>query len=97
MARPLQTACLDGVVRRALRSILIATPVIALVLGLGWIGKLWYDSRLPGTYSVMGYGTPEYGGGTVPPLHGSGHTQTGTSVEDLHGHGRAVSIRVKKG
>jgi FtsP/CotA-like multicopper oxidase with cupredoxin domain len=85
VARQLQTACLDGVVRRALRSILIATPVIALMLGLGWIGKLWYDSRLPGSYGVMDYGTLEYGGGSLPHVHGSGHAQTGTSVEDLHG------------
>jgi len=76
---------LDGLVKDVLRRVLVAIPTIALLIGLGWIGKLWYDSRLPGTYSVMDYGTHEYGGGNVPPGHGSAHAQGGTSVEDLHG------------
>jgi FtsP/CotA-like multicopper oxidase with cupredoxin domain len=59
-------------------------PVLALVAALAWIGKLWYDSRLPGTYSVMDQGTPDYGGGSVPTGH-SGHGAAGTSVEGLGG------------
>jgi FtsP/CotA-like multicopper oxidase with cupredoxin domain len=64
---------------------LVAIPTIALVLGLGWIGKLWYDSRLPSTYNVMDYGRLEYGGGGIPPGHGAGHGPTGTSVEEMRG------------
>ena len=30
------------------------------------LAKAWYDSRLPGTYSVMAYGDADYGGGSVP-------------------------------
>jgi FtsP/CotA-like multicopper oxidase with cupredoxin domain len=57
--------------------------VVVLVALLGYIGKAWWDSRLPGTYSVMSYGTHEYGGGPVPADH-SAHGG-GTSVADLHG------------
>ena len=38
----------------------------------------------PGTYSVMSYGTHEYGGGPEPANH-EGHDVGGTSVADLHG------------
>jgi FtsP/CotA-like multicopper oxidase with cupredoxin domain len=72
-------------VRRVLRRILVALPVIALLLALGWIGKLWYDSRLPGTYNVMDFGEADYGGGEVRPVHPPGHGTTGESVEALHG------------
>ncbi len=55
--------------------------------GLGWIGKLWYESRLPGTYSVLDYGTPDYGGPAAPSVVNgmSGHQghSGGISVTDL--------------
>ena len=60
-----------------------AAGVVFLVTVLAFLGKAWWDSRLPGTYSVMSYGTHEYGGGPVPPDH-SAHGG-GTSVADLHG------------
>jgi FtsP/CotA-like multicopper oxidase with cupredoxin domain len=60
-----------------------ATLLVGVVLVLG---KAWYDSRLPGTYSVMLYGNADYGGGSVPAGHagheGSAH---GLSVSKLHG------------
>jgi FtsP/CotA-like multicopper oxidase with cupredoxin domain len=57
---------------------------IALVLGLlAWIAWLWYDSRLPATYSVTSYGTLDFGGG-VAPARGHDHAG-GTSVAALHG------------
>ena len=61
-----------------------------LVAALAWIGKLWYDSRLPETYNVMDFGTiddgrsddePESDGGTGHGSHGVGRM----SVADLHG------------
>jgi FtsP/CotA-like multicopper oxidase with cupredoxin domain len=58
--------------------------VVVLVGVLAVIGKAWWDSRIPGTYSVMSYGTHEYGGGLEPPSH-EGHGVGGTSVADLHG------------
>jgi FtsP/CotA-like multicopper oxidase with cupredoxin domain len=58
--------------------------VVVLVALLAVIGKSWWDSRIPDTYSVMSYGTHEYGGGSEPPTH-EGHRGTGTSVADLHG------------
>ena len=57
--------------------------IVLLVAMLALVGKAWWDSRLPGTYSVMSYGTHEYGGGPVPPDH-SAHGG-GASVADLHG------------
>lgn len=60
----------------------LAAGVVALV-GLAWIGKLWWESRLPGTYDVMDYGSPDYGGGPVTGTHAS--HGGGTSVVDLHG------------
>ncbi len=30
------------------------------------IGKAWWDSRIPDTYSVMSYGTHDFGGGSEP-------------------------------
>jgi FtsP/CotA-like multicopper oxidase with cupredoxin domain len=58
--------------------------VIVLVALLAVVGKAWWDSRIPGTYSVMSYGTHDYGGGAVPPNH-EAHGVSGTSVADLHG------------
>ena len=58
--------------------------VVVLVSLLAVVAKAWWDSRLPGTYSVMSYGTHEYGGGPEPADH-TGHTVGGTSVADLHG------------
>ena len=53
----------------------------AALLGLGWIGWLWYESRLPDTYGVMEYGSHDHGGGPVPR---GGH-HSGISVADLRG------------
>ena len=58
--------------------------VVVLVALLALVGKSWWDSRIPGTYSVMSYGTHDYGGGPEPPSH-EGHGIGGTSVADLHG------------
>lgn len=48
------------------------------------IGKLWWDSRLPGTYSVMDYGTVDLGGGPPASGHGSA-AHDATSVAALRG------------
>ena len=64
----------------------VVVLVCALALGAGaWIGKLWWDSRLPGTYSVMDYGTLDYGGRPAPQAEHQGTSQMRTSVADLHG------------
>lgn len=50
------------------------------------IGKMWWDSRLPDTYSVMDHGTADYGGGPESVPHTS-HEEAAhnVSVEELHG------------
>ena len=57
-----------------------------LVGVLAVVAKAWYDSRIPGTYSVMSYGAHEYGGGPAPASHESHGGDAGTvSVTELHG------------
>lgn len=66
---------------RLLRGLIGLAILLALALA-GWLGWSWYDSRLPGTYSVMDFGEPDYGGGR-PSTHV--HTGHGVSVADLKG------------
>jgi FtsP/CotA-like multicopper oxidase with cupredoxin domain len=72
--------------------IVAMTGVVLLVAFLALVGKAWWDSRIPGTYSVMSYGTHEYGGGAVPPNH-EGHGVRGTSVARLHGPSEGPDAR----
>ncbi len=57
---------------------------LAIVLPLGWI---WWDSRLPASYSVMDMGTPDWGDGRGPSsAMGHDHEHHGSSsvsVDDL--------------
>jgi FtsP/CotA-like multicopper oxidase with cupredoxin domain len=50
---------------RILRATLAVVVLLALAAVLGWLGKAWWDSRLPGTYDAMAYAVPDYGGGPV--------------------------------
>ena len=72
--------------RRRLVIRVAAVAGIAVLVGvLAVIGKAWWDSRLPETYSVMSYGVHDLGGGSEPASH-DGHASGGElSVEDLHG------------
>lgn len=64
---------------------------IAVLLGvLGVIGNAWWDSRIPDTYSVMSYGTHDFGGGSEPASHKEHANGAGLSVDDLHG--KRVSV-----
>src|SRR5215510_5795058 len=71
--------------RLALRIAAVA-GVVVLLVGVGIVAKAWWDSRLPGTYSVMDFGEPDFGGGTEHAAH-SGHEagNGGISVADFHG------------
>ena len=48
---------------RILRIAATAVVLLALAAGLGWLGKSWWDSRLPETYDAMAYAVADYGGG----------------------------------
>jgi FtsP/CotA-like multicopper oxidase with cupredoxin domain len=50
---------------------LTALGVLAFVGLAVWIGKAWYDSRLPASFNAMDYGVMEYGGG--PPQNHARH------------------------
>ena len=47
---------------------------LAIVVPLGW---MWWDSRLPSSYSVLEMGEPDWGGGPRPAEGGHAHGQTG--------------------
>jgi FtsP/CotA-like multicopper oxidase with cupredoxin domain len=60
--------------------------VVLLGGALAFIGKAWYDSRIPGTYGVMSFGTPDDGGGSsLSAHHEHAGVEDGLSVTDLHG------------
>jgi len=61
--------------------------IAVLVGALGLIGKAWWDSRIPETYSVMSYGTHDFGGGSEPAAHDGHASGAELSVDDLHGVG----------
>jgi FtsP/CotA-like multicopper oxidase with cupredoxin domain len=67
---------------RQLIRALIAAGTLLLLAAAAFVGKAWYDSRLPGAYNVMDYGAADYGGGSGA---GHDHSQGGTSVRDLGG------------
>ena len=83
-------ACEHGRVRSLVAKVAAAVLVVILVAALAVIGKASWDSRLPGTYSVMDYGTPEYGGGAEGAWHAHHGHGGGTSVADLHGPAKVL-------
>jgi FtsP/CotA-like multicopper oxidase with cupredoxin domain len=96
MAAPTTTAS-----RRRLALIL---SLLAALLVLAPLAYLWQSSRVPGTYSVMDMGYPDYGGGpelTLQDGHaaGHGHDLSGTpprSVRDLVADpARRADVRVQ--
>jgi FtsP/CotA-like multicopper oxidase with cupredoxin domain len=70
--------------RQLVGRIASVAAVVVLVALLAVVGRAWWDSRIPSTYSVMSYGMHDYGGGAVPPNH-EAHGVSGTSVADLQG------------
>jgi FtsP/CotA-like multicopper oxidase with cupredoxin domain len=77
--------------RQLIRALVAAGTLLVLAV-LGFVGKAWYDSRLPGTYNVMDYGVADFGGG--PPV-AHDHSNAGTSVRDLGGPTGAPDVRVE--
>ena len=76
---------LRGVARRIVFRVAAVVGLVVLFGVLAVIGKAWWDSRIPETYSVMSYGTHDFGGGSEPALHGGHADAGGPSVDDLHG------------
>jgi FtsP/CotA-like multicopper oxidase with cupredoxin domain len=67
------------------RAVLAIAGLFAVAL-TSWIAWLWYDSRLPDTYSVMDYGQADYGGGALPPAGAHQHGErAGINVARLGG------------
>jgi FtsP/CotA-like multicopper oxidase with cupredoxin domain len=70
------------VITRGRLGVLVAVVLtLVLVVPLGW---MWWDSRLPGSYSAMEMGQLDYGGG--PGSSAAGHAHMG------HGTADAVSV-----
>jgi FtsP/CotA-like multicopper oxidase with cupredoxin domain len=60
---------------------LVGLIVLLALVGVGWLGKAWYDSRLPASFNAMDYGEVELGGG--PPQNHAQHPHL--SVDGLKG------------
>ncbi len=69
--------------RARLGPVFSALALVLLLGALGLIGRAWWDSRVPGTYSVMDYGPTDFGGGSAD-AHGHAEAE-GVSVASLHG------------
>ncbi len=70
--------------RARVRLVVGLVLTLAIVVPLGW---MWWDSRLPGSYSVTEMGEPDYGGG--PGASDGAHQHGGTSHS---GSAPAVSV-----
>jgi FtsP/CotA-like multicopper oxidase with cupredoxin domain len=53
----------------------IVLPILATVAIVAPLGWMWQTSRVPGTYSVMNMGYPDYGGGHVSDSSSGGEMQ----------------------
>jgi FtsP/CotA-like multicopper oxidase with cupredoxin domain len=69
--------------RAVLGKIATTVAVVLLVALVAFVGKAWYDSRIPGTYGVMDYGWVDDGGGSPVDPHAA-HAG-GVPVTSLHG------------
>ncbi len=80
---PSRTAPASGRWAWFARRLAVVVAAIALVL-VGWA---WWGSVLPGTYSAMDMGTPDYGGGPGAPAsalgHGHGAAAAGPTVDAI--------------
>ncbi|RIQ32194.1 multicopper oxidase family protein [Jiangella rhizosphaerae] len=65
-----------GSERRLRRNNRLIVGTLAALAVLVTAGLVWTSSRLPDTYSVMGMGHAEFGGGPADPVHG-GHAGHG--------------------
>jgi FtsP/CotA-like multicopper oxidase with cupredoxin domain len=85
--------------RRVFLRLAAGVGVAALVVAIAAGAWAWKSSLLPGSYNVMDYGTPDYGGGPVPvaataATHG-GHVHGGVSVAALHGPVGTPDVRFR--
>jgi FtsP/CotA-like multicopper oxidase with cupredoxin domain len=69
--------------------ILIGVVAVLAVGAALFVGKAWYDSRLPGSYNAMDFGSVDYGGG--PAQDHAAHPHT--SVDKLKGPRGAPDVR----
>jgi FtsP/CotA-like multicopper oxidase with cupredoxin domain len=60
--------------RATLLKVVAAVGVLLLLAGVLALGRMWWESRLPGTYNVMDFGSHDLGGGSVPPSHDTAGT-----------------------
>src|SRR5512144_2317353 len=77
--------------RRLLGTSATVAGVALLLAIVAFVGKAWYDSRIPATYSVMDYGLVDDGGGA--PLDPHAAHEGGLSVAELHGPGGTPNAR----
>ncbi len=64
---------------------MVGCVVVAAVVAVGWLGLLWWESRLPDTYNALAHGELELGGGSGNVGEHVHLAQRGASVATLHG------------
>ena len=69
--------------------VVVGIVAVLAVAAAVFVGKAWYDSRLPGSYNAMDFGTVDYGGG--PAEDHSAHPHT--TVDKLGGPRGAPDAR----
>ena len=74
--------------------LLLAAGIAALVVALGWVGWMWKQSLLPGTYDLMSFAEPDYGGGAEPAA-GEDHHGGGASVAEIRGPSGPPDVRFR--
>ena len=56
--------------RATLLKVVAAVGVLLLLAGVLALGRMWWESRLPGTYNVMDFGSHDFDGGVTIHWHG---------------------------
>jgi FtsP/CotA-like multicopper oxidase with cupredoxin domain len=69
------------------RRVAVVAVVVASLVVVAFVVRDWWNSRLPGTYSIMQYGSPDYGGAS--PSRGAPGARL-VSVTTLTGPERGV-------
>src|SRR3712207_3786117 len=59
--------------------------VVVLLAGIGFVGRQWWTSRVPDTYSMSDMGTADFGGGPAHDHSAAGGAGTVVEVADLTG------------
>ncbi len=96
MSEPLSSPTIprtaEEAARGRLRTLAAVGGALLALVPIGWLAKVWYDSRLPASYGAMDFGKADYGEGPVVAHHH--HAAGQVSVTDLVGPAGTPDYRV---